>query len=124
METECRVAKRHRTLGLMSNVFDGKSAVVGIVEDISRTGLRVSNIPASFEDRAETCYMVVNGPKHDFHLVLIPRWSRSTNRGMYKTIGFQVAKAPDNWTQFLECVENECQDDPFCAMVVGTDVEM
>ena len=75
MDANRRVTKRHHTLGLMSNVFDGRSAVLGVVEDISQSGLRVSNIPASFQDSVETCYMVVNGPRNDFYLVLHPRWS-------------------------------------------------
>ena len=124
MDTNRRVSTRHHTLGLMSNVFDGRSAVVGVVEDISRTGLRVSNIPSSFEDTVETCYMVVNGPQNDFHLSLKPRWVRPTNKGMYKTIGFQVEEVPENWAHFLENVEDQCQTDPFCTMVVGSDVEM
>jgi len=109
----------------MSNVFDGRSAVLGVVEDISREGLCVSNIPSSFEDTIETCYMVVNGPHGDFYLALKPRWARPANKGMYKTMGFKIDRAPDTWTDFLENVESgKCRQDPFCSMVVGDELEM
>lgn len=125
METNRRLATRHNTLGLMSNVFDGRSAVLGVVEDISRTGLRVSNIPSSFKDSVETCYMVVNGPRNDFYLVLQPRWSHSTNRGMYKMMGFQIQDPPVEWEKFLSCVEGTREEsDPFTAMVSCEDIEM
>jgi len=125
METNRRLSNRHNTLGLMSNVFDGRSAVLGVVEDISKTGLRVSNIPSSFEDSVETCYMVVNGPRNDFYLVLHPRWSHSTNRGMYKMMGFQIQNPPGEWEEFLKCVEGATdKSDPFTAAVSCEDIEM
>lgn len=125
MENNRRLTNRHHTLGLMSNVFDGRSAVLGVVEDISRKGLRVSNIPASFEDTVETCYTVVNGPQKDFYLVLHPRWSFSTNRGMYKMMGFEIQDPPVEWDEFLKCVEgSKDKSDPFATMVSCSDLEM
>ena len=124
METNRRVSERHLTLGLMSNIFDGRSAVLGVVEDISHAGIRISNIPASFEDNVLTCYTVVNGPRRDFHLALQPRWVQFTNRGMYKMIGFQIQEPPPSWTGFIDSIEsNSCAEDPFCALVAGSTAE-
>lgn len=106
-------------MGMMSQVYDGRSAVLGVVEDISLGGLCVSNIPSTFEDTTGTCYMAISGPRGDYYLSLKPRWKRSTNNGMYKTMGFKIDRAPEKWTQFLECVESEKgKDDPFCSTLV------
>jgi len=117
METNRRLSGRQQTLGLMSSVFDGRSAVLGVVEDISPNGLRVSNIPASFEDKVDTCFSVVNGPRRDMHLALHPRWVRSTNRGMYKMIGFEIHDPSTEWTHFVESVTGET--DRLSAMVAA-----
>lgn len=120
-----RSTDRHQTMGMMSNLFDGKSMVLGVVEDVSLNGLRVSNIPAAFEDKAEICLSVVNGPRRDFHLSLQPRWVQATNRGMYKMIGFAIQEPPADWQQFIEKMVHDKSDrDPFYAMVTPSDVEM
>lgn len=121
----CRSTDRHQTIGMMSNLFDGKSTVLGVVEDVSLNGLCVSNIPASFEDTSGTCLSVVNGPRRDFHLSLQPRWVQATNRGMYKMIGFAIQESPAEWQHFIERMEHDKSSrDPFYAMVTPTDVEM
>lgn len=104
--TNRRVAVRLGSVGLMMHIFDGRSAVLGIVEDFSRDGLRVSTVPASFEDTVKTCYAVVNGAWQDFHLALQPRWNASLPRGMYKVIGFQVQHPATEWAHFVETVEH------------------
>lgn len=120
----CRSNDRHQTVGMMSNLFDGKSTVLGVVEDVSLHGLCVSNIPAAFEDKAEICLSVVNGPR-DFHLALQPRWVQSTNRGMYKMIGFAIQEPPNEWIHFIEKMVNEkSRREPFHAMLTPTDAQM
>lgn len=111
LEENSRGNSRHETIGLMSNISDGKSTFVGIVEDISASGLRISQVPASFDDTAGQCYTIVNGPNQDFAIALQPRWVRVTNKGMYKMIGFEIENPPENWTNFVEGVEENM--DPF-----------
>ncbi|MDH3328864.1 MAG: hypothetical protein OEM01_06485 [Desulfobulbaceae bacterium] len=109
-----RNSTRHETLGLMSNISDGKSTFVGVVEDISDTGLRISKVPASFDDTIDKCYSIVNGPNDDFMIALQPRWVQTTNKGMYKMIGFEIENPPANWNGFVESIKED--KDPFrCA---------
>lgn len=125
ISSNCRATDRHQTIGMMSNLFDGKSTVLGVVEDVSLGGLCVSNIPASFEEKAEVCLTVVNGPRRDFHLSLQPRWVQPTNKGMYKVIGFAILEPPADWHHFIEKMVHDKSDrDPFYAMVTPTDAEM
>lgn len=122
MDTNKRFNDRHSTLGLMSSVSDGKHAFMGIVEDISTTGLRLSQIPADFDDKVDHCFTVVKGPVRDFKVFLRPCWTRTTNHGMYKDIGFQIEDPPQSWNHFVERLANE--SDLLHSLVAPYEVEM
>jgi hypothetical protein len=107
MKADRRAAVRLESVGLMTNIFDGSSAVLGVVEDVSRSGMRVSTIPAAFDESVETCYAVVNGPWQDFHLALQPCWVRLMPRETYKMIGFQIQRPPVGWTRYVERMEHD-----------------
>ncbi|MDW7771287.1 MAG: PilZ domain-containing protein [Desulfobulbaceae bacterium] len=100
-----RICSRYETIGIMSKISDGESTFVGVVADISINGLRISHIPAPFNDMVEKCYSIVNGPANDFVLALHPRWMQITNNGMYKMIGFKIEDPPANWTAFVVSIK-------------------
>ena len=105
----------------MSFISDGKSSVLGIVEDLSATGLRVGQVPMDFDEAVQQCKAVIHGPTGDFNLVLTSRWIEETNRGMYKTIGFQIINPPDGWTEFVRELESGTSEIGF--MILGDDGE-
>ena len=107
MKTNKRFDQRHATLGMMSSVSDGKNAFMGVVEDISATGLRLSQVPSDFDDTVDPCFTVVKVPTRDFKVFLHPCWARSTNRGMYKDIGFLIDDPPISWKSFVEQLTDE-----------------
>lgn len=115
MITNRRAAVRLNGPGLMMNIFDGRSAVLGVVDDVSRSGMRVSAIPPSIAESLDTCYAVVNGAWKDFHLALQLRWDRAMPSGKYKMCGFQIQDPPAEWTRFIESMENERDADKFFA---------
>ncbi len=117
-----RSSERHETMGLMSTVSDGKSAFIGVVEDISYTGIRLSQVPAAFDDTVAHCYTVVKGPGKDITIVLRPCWTKTTNRGMYKVIGFQLENSSESWTSFVERVTTET--DPLHVLIAESEMEM
>lgn len=110
------------TMGLMSTVSDGKAAYLGVIEDISTTGVCVSQVPAVFDDTADHCFTVVKGPSQDFKVVLHPCWARATNRGMYKVIGFEIEDPSESWTKFVEKITAETG--PFKTLVSSTEIAM
>ncbi len=101
MNTNRRKGERHPTMALMSNIYDGGDLFLGVVDDISTTGLRVSKIPAHFDDSAGQYATLVNGLAGDVKVTMQPCWVRVTNRGMYKMIGFKVPDPPPEWTKFV-----------------------
>jgi len=106
MGKQDRQHNRHKTLGLMSFISDGKSSVLGIVENLSATGIRVGQIPMDFDDTVQKCKAIIHSPTGDFNVYLIPRWTQKTNMGMYKTIGFQIIDPPQGWTEFVRELES------------------
>ena len=90
----------------MSFISDGTSSVLGIVEDLSATGLRVGQVPLDFDDTVPQCKAVIHSPTGDFNIDLTPRWTKETNRGMYKTIGFHIVNPPQGWTEFVKELES------------------
>ncbi|GAB4340805.1 MAG: hypothetical protein Kow0089_14750 [Desulfobulbaceae bacterium] len=121
MVQENRRNERHKTLGLMSFISDGKSSVLGIIEDLSASGLRVGQIPLDFNEKAGNCKAVIHSPTEDFNVVLQPRWSQESNRGMYKTIGFQIVDPPAGWQRFVSELESGTSEIGF--MVLGDEEE-
>jgi hypothetical protein len=112
---------RHKILGLMAVISDSKSKYFGVVEDLSENGLRLTQVPAEFDESTGSCSAVVNSPTGDVHISLHPCWIRSTNKGMYKTIGFQIHNPPPNWQKLIE--ELEQSDGQLGFLVMGEDDE-
>ena len=102
-----RTDQRFSTLGLMAIISDGKARYFGVVESISENGLRLKQIPPEFNDAAENCTAVVNSPTGDVNISLRPCWIQSTNRGMYKTVGFQIHNPPKGWQGLLDELKSE-----------------
>jgi len=105
-----RKDQRFSTLGLMAIISDGKARYFGVVESISEHGLRLKQIPPEFDDAGGDCTAVVHSPTGDVHISLRPCWIKSTNRGMYKSVGFQIQNPPEDWQGFIKKMENEAGD--------------
>lgn len=104
MLTNRRRYKRNATMGLMSIMWDGDSACIGVVEDVSATGIRVSQIPSHFDAHSQGHSGVVYGSLQDFKLKLQPKWQTETKKNMYKMIGFQVVNPTPKWKLFFTVI--------------------
>ncbi|GBE52146.1 hypothetical protein BMS3Bbin14_00604 [bacterium BMS3Bbin14] len=119
MKTNRRNSKRHQTMALMSNIYDGRDSFLGVVEDVSTTGLRVAKIPARFDDSKGKCVSLINGLVGDIKITMQPCWVRATNRGMYKMIGFKIPDPPPEWTKFVrETLHTVPPEESFGAMTM------
>lgn len=103
----------------MCFISDGKSSVLGIVENLSSSGIKLGQIPLDFDETAQQCKAVIHSPTGDFNVILTPRWSEETNRGMYKTIGFQIINPPEGWSQFVTELESGTSDIGFMILDNG-----
>ena len=101
MESNRRTNERHTTCGLISSMWDGKSACIGIVDDVSSTGIKVSNIPTFFDLNSQKYVSIVHGPHDDIIMVLRPSWKKETSKEKYFSAGFHVLKTTSNWKKFI-----------------------
>lgn len=100
-------SKRIKALGLMTVISDGKSSYFCNVEEVSEKGLRLAQVPTDFDDKNGECTAVVHSPSGDLNISLLPCWVKSTNRGMYKSVGFQIQNPPEDWQGFVKNMEKE-----------------
>ncbi|MDO8948751.1 MAG: hypothetical protein Q7U88_16600 [Desulfocapsaceae bacterium] len=101
MHTNRRACKRHGTMGLISSMWNGKSACIGVVEDVSATGILVSQIPSHYDEHSQKFFGIVHGPLQDFKLMLQAKWKSETKKEMYQMIGFKIVNPTLNWKKFL-----------------------
>lgn len=106
-------SKRLKSLGLMTVISDGTSSYFGVVEEISEKGLRLAQIPTDFDEKKGECKAVILSPAGDLKISLMPCWVKSTNKGMYKSVGFQIRNPPADWQGFINNMEKEAGDCSF-----------
>lgn len=102
MQKNRRTSNRQHTMGLLSSLWDGESVCIGVVEDLSANGIRLSQIPFRFDKYSQECLTVVHGPFDDFKVILKPCWRLETRKEMYQLIGFKLVIPAGNWKQFVD----------------------
>lgn len=101
MDMNRRKNERHETCGLMSSIWDGKSACIGVIDDVSTTGIKVSQIPSFIDLDSGKFFTIVHGPLTDVKMMLRLKWKKETQKDMYLSAGFQVLKPTYNWKQCI-----------------------
>lgn len=82
-----------------ADISDGRGFYTGTVQDISRFGLSISNIPKRLDTSADIYSVILDGPGTHFKLLARPIWEQED--GMSKTIGAQIENSPWTWTEYV-----------------------
>lgn len=97
---DTRQSGRISILGLRADISDSMTSCTGLVANISRMGLCLKDVPERFSISRSFLSINIHGRSANYRLVARPRWERFQSvRG--KTIGLEIARAPDNWDEFL-----------------------
>jgi hypothetical protein len=88
-------------------IGDGESTFLCIVDDLSENGIRLTQIPSNFNETAERYTALILSPLNNLRIFLHSRWPKTTNGGMYKTIGFQLNIASSEWLRFIHGLQNK-----------------
>ncbi len=99
--------ERLQTQGLMALISDGKNTFYSVVEDLSESGMRLSQVPQDLDESASHYSVVIESPAGDVRVSMKPCWLRVSKKGMYKTIGFRVHNPPDGWQNLISSLANE-----------------
>ena len=103
----------------LNNLFvdasDGVGFFQGVVSDVSRFGVCVSDLPKRLDGRAKKMTIIVNGQGHNFKMNVRPRWS--SNNGASKSVGVEILNPPWGWTEFVMGLEPKMEHDDVWASV-------
>jgi hypothetical protein len=105
--------KRKHPRMVMSNleadISDGKGFFSGVINDISRFGLSITDVPKRLDRSADIYSIIVDGPGTHFKLLARPIWEE--DNGSHKVIGAQIENSPWTWTEFVMRHEPDVEED-------------
>ena len=84
---------------LSVDVSDGVGFFPGVVSDVSRIGIGMSDLPKRLDGDVKRMTIVVSVPGEHFKMNVRPRWS--TKDGVRKSVGVEIMSAPYGWTEFV-----------------------
>lgn len=103
-QIEKRRRIRVKLEGYIADIADGYFVYAGRVEDVSLSGLRLSELPVKFSVKGKKYTIVVyGGPDFDcYKLKVVPRWRKKDD--LLLVAGFKVVEAPEEWRAFVRKV--------------------
>ncbi|MBU0680145.1 MAG: hypothetical protein KKD73_01865 [Proteobacteria bacterium] len=101
------MANRERRVGvtMTATMSDGNFVFEGSVENISRTGFKMTDIPSKFNPESSACTAVLSSKTKNYKFSIKPTWS--TEKGIYKVVGFEIVSPPAEWIAFLDVLDPE-----------------
>lgn len=106
---ENRKHPRMEIANIEADISDGTGFFSGVVQDISRFGLAISDVEKRLDKSADIYSVILDGPGTHFKLLVRPVWE--IDDGTKKTIGAQIENSPWTWTDFV--MRHEAQIDEF-----------
>ena len=97
--------RRHQRMAisnLSADISDGKGFFPGVVSDLSRFGLRLTDLPLKV-DSSQRPSIVVSGHGRNFKMLVRPCWTQKDNNR--KSVGVEIMNAPWEWTEFVAGLE-------------------
>lgn len=96
---ESREHPRMNVLEMQADISDGNEFFSGTVQNISRFGLAISDIPDTLDRDADIYSIIIDGPGIHFKLLVRPVWEQLIDG--CKTIGTVIENSPWTWTDFV-----------------------
>lgn len=90
---------------MTATMSDGNFVFEGSVENISRTGFKMTDIPSKFNPESSECTAVISSKMKNYKFAIKPSWS--TEKGIYKVVGFEIISPPAEWIAFLDVLDPE-----------------
>lgn len=94
--------RQHQRLvvgNLYADISDGQGFFSGTVEDFSRFGLKLADVPKKLDEKAKHFSVIVSGDGQHFKMSAKPRWSHG--KSLSKKVGLEIINAPLGWTEFV-----------------------
>lgn len=95
--------------GLNADISDGIGFFPGVVTDISRFGICMTDLPKRVNEQSKKMTVVISGHGKNFKMVARPKWSEKS--GLRKVVGLEIINTPWEWTDFVMKFEPEESND-------------
>jgi hypothetical protein len=106
---ERRKYQRISMENLSVDVSDGVGFFPGVVSDVSRFGLSMTDLPVRLDGDAKKMTIVISGKNGHFKMNVRPKWSAKD--GIRKSVGAEITNTPWGWTEFVMNYEPALGDD-------------
>lgn len=90
------------------DAIDGAGFFQGEVENVSRVGICIKDLPKRLNNKAQEIIIVVAGNGQNFRLKARPRWS--TLDSTANSVGAEIINPPWAWTDFIVSLEPKPDD--------------
>ncbi len=91
------------------DVSDGIGSFPGVVRDVSRFGIGITDLPKRLDTSGKRITIVVMGQGGHFKMRVHPIWS--VPDGLRKNVGVEISNAPWGWTEFVMGFEPVGEED-------------
>jgi hypothetical protein len=105
---ETRLYHRVPLKNFTVDASDGDGFFQGMVQDVSRFGICIKNLPQRINDKAKKIIIVVTGNGRTFKMRARPCWGTLDNRE--KSVGAELINPPWDWTDFVASLEPKIDD--------------
>lgn len=97
--------KHHRIVvpNLQAEVASGAEVFSGTINDVSRDGILLNNIPQKLNKPNEILSIIVISSGQKFKMLAMPRWISGSN--LKNEMGVEIIDAPLGWVEFVKTRE-------------------
>lgn len=102
---EQRAYNRINAVGMEINISDKVGSVIGIVKDVSRFGLCITNMPRKLYTQKKSVTAIISVKEKQFTIQLRPQWEKQN--GLTLIAGAIIDDAPSDWIKMVMLLERE-----------------
>lgn len=103
--------QRTEVQNVVANLSDGVDFFSGTVNDVSRAGMSLADIPKELHDWGKELSIIVSAKGKDYKMLVVPKWISKNSPG--KRMGLVILDAPLDWTLFV--MNCEPTDEDICS---------
>lgn len=101
---ENRRYPRVEASALIADISDGYGFYSAKIDNFSRFGLRMSELPAKLNSNAELLTAIITQKGKNYKMFLRPKWVHK--EGLTKSIGVYIENCSWGWTNFVQLYEH------------------
>lgn len=94
-----RLHQRTEVQNVVANLSNGVDNFSGTVNDVSRVGILLGDIPNELHDCKKKLSIIISANNIDYKLLVVPKWT--SEKSTEKRMGLEIINAPLDWILFV-----------------------